>query len=222
MKLGHSILRQVPAVEILRVTWIHQYYVENDRVRLRAATDLPPTGSRMDSPYDRDARYGNKRSVTWTGYKVHCYSNPVYPRLRAERIEPPTPEQVERLIHSATHSFEKNFCTATLAQLSEETIAKIDALLNTDGAIVDEQVQLKPSDFNNLKTDPGRTSLDTIIKEFDKLQCIRNLALPTNLFTGVSPKVLQQYRQRASVEPPRELRRHPDPIRYTSDGCCNS
>ena len=74
---------------------------------------------------------------------------------------------------------------------------------------------MKPSDFNNLKTDPGRTSLDTILKEFDKLQCIRNLALPANLFTGVSPKVLQQYRQRASVEPPRELRRHPDPIRYT-------
>jgi transposase len=64
-------LRHIPAVEILRLTWIHQYYVENDQVRLRAATDLPPTGTRMDSPYDKDARYGNKRSVTWTGYKVH-------------------------------------------------------------------------------------------------------------------------------------------------------
>ena len=64
-------LRQIPAVEILRLTWIHQYYVENDSLRLRAATDLPPTGTRMDSPYDKDARYGNKRSVTWTGYKVH-------------------------------------------------------------------------------------------------------------------------------------------------------
>lgn len=64
-------LRQIPAVEILRLTWIHQYYVENDQIRLRVATDLPPTGTRIDSPYDRDARYGNKRSVTWTGYKVH-------------------------------------------------------------------------------------------------------------------------------------------------------
>lgn len=41
-----SYLRQIPAVEILRLTWIHQYYVENDQVRLRAATDLPPTGTR--------------------------------------------------------------------------------------------------------------------------------------------------------------------------------
>ncbi len=64
-------LRQVPVIEILRQTWVHQYYVENDQVRWRAATDLPPAGSRFDSPYDPDARYGNKRSTTWTGYKVH-------------------------------------------------------------------------------------------------------------------------------------------------------
>ncbi len=75
-------LRQVPAVKILRQTWVHQYYVENDRVRLRTAADLPPAGSRFDSPYDSDARYGNKRSVTWTGYKVHltetCDENEVH------------------------------------------------------------------------------------------------------------------------------------------------
>ena len=75
-------LRLVPAVEILRQTWIHQYYVEHDQVRLRTATDLAPAGSRFDSPYDPDARYGNKRSVTWTGYKVHltetCDENQVH------------------------------------------------------------------------------------------------------------------------------------------------
>jgi len=64
-------LRQVPVVEILRQTWVDQYYVENGQVRWRAAADLPPAGDRFDSPYDSDARYGNKRSTTWTGYKVH-------------------------------------------------------------------------------------------------------------------------------------------------------
>jgi len=59
--------------EILRQTWVHQYYtnVENDLLCWRAAGDLPPAGKRCDSPYDTDARYGNKRSTTWTGYKVH-------------------------------------------------------------------------------------------------------------------------------------------------------
>jgi transposase len=64
-------LRQLPFIEYLRKTWVHQFYVENGQVKLRAATDLPPAGERADSPYDPDARYGNKRSTTWTGYKVH-------------------------------------------------------------------------------------------------------------------------------------------------------
>jgi hypothetical protein len=38
-------LRQLPAVEILRLTWIHQYYVKKEQVRLRATADLPPTSS---------------------------------------------------------------------------------------------------------------------------------------------------------------------------------
>jgi len=64
-------LRQIPVVDILRQTWMHQYYVDNSQVCWRTAGDLPPAGNRFDSPYDPDARYGNKRSTTWMGYKVH-------------------------------------------------------------------------------------------------------------------------------------------------------
>jgi len=64
-------LRQIPVVDILRQTWIHQYYMDDDQVCWRTAADLPPAGNRFDSPYDPDARYGNKRSTTWTGYKIH-------------------------------------------------------------------------------------------------------------------------------------------------------
>ncbi len=64
-------LRQLESVEILRQTWIHQYFVENGQLRFRESKNLAPAGNRFDSPYDPDARYGNKRSTTWTGYKVH-------------------------------------------------------------------------------------------------------------------------------------------------------
>jgi len=64
-------LRHIPSVEILRRNWLYQYWVENDQLRLRKAGDLPPAGQRMDSPYDPEAHYGNKRSIKWTGYKVH-------------------------------------------------------------------------------------------------------------------------------------------------------
>lgn len=64
-------LREIPMIEHLRQTWVHQFWVDNGRLRLREAKDLPPAGVRSDSPYDPEARYGNKRSSTWTGYKIH-------------------------------------------------------------------------------------------------------------------------------------------------------
>lgn len=79
---GPDWLRQVPSVNILRQTWVHQYFVDAGKVRLRYAKDLPPAGERYDSPYDTQARYGNKRSTTWTGYKVHltetCDKNSIH------------------------------------------------------------------------------------------------------------------------------------------------
>ncbi|MBW4568775.1 MAG: IS1182 family transposase [Tolypothrix carrinoi HA7290-LM1] len=83
-------LRQIPAIEILRQTWLHQYYIDYTdvpldtigKLRWRNAADLPKAGDRFDSPYDTDARYANKRSTTWTGYKVHitetCDANDVH------------------------------------------------------------------------------------------------------------------------------------------------
>jgi transposase len=65
-------LQEIPTVELLRQTWVHQYYTDaNGQLRLRQAKDLPPAGTRVDSPYDPEAHFGNKRSMTWTGYKVH-------------------------------------------------------------------------------------------------------------------------------------------------------
>lgn len=66
-----SELKTLPTLEILRRTWVNQYQIVQGQVRLRAAKNIPPAGERIDSPYDPDARFGNKRSTTWTGYKVH-------------------------------------------------------------------------------------------------------------------------------------------------------
>jgi len=92
---------------------------------------------------------------------------------------------------------------------------KLDALLKTEGALdEDEHSQFKQSDFNILKTDPGRTSL-AFSREVQKLKRIRQIGLPLSLFSLVPPKIVHHYRRRASTEPPRELRRHPAAIRYT-------
>jgi transposase len=66
-------LRQIEAVEILRLVWLQQYYApnQNGQVRLRESKDSPPGAKRIRSPYDSEARFANKGSKSWIGYKVH-------------------------------------------------------------------------------------------------------------------------------------------------------
>jgi transposase len=66
-------LRDVPAVDILCRVWLQQYYAPDGdgKTRWRTAADVAPSALLINSPYDPEARYSTKRSVTWTGYKVH-------------------------------------------------------------------------------------------------------------------------------------------------------
>src|SRR3954468_14249014 len=66
-----SWLRALPAVQTLRRAWVNQFYLEDDRITWCDRAELPPASLRFDNPYDPDARYGNKRSTTWNGYKAH-------------------------------------------------------------------------------------------------------------------------------------------------------
>ncbi|WP_019503588.1 IS1182 family transposase [Pleurocapsa sp. PCC 7319] len=75
-------LREIPAIKTLRIAWVHQYWINNGQLHWRSHKDLPPAGIRSNSPYDTEARYGNKRHTTWLGYKVHltetCARNRVH------------------------------------------------------------------------------------------------------------------------------------------------
>lgn len=64
-------LSRLDAVEALRQVWLQHFWLEDGKVRLRAAKDLPPSARRLQSPYDVDARYSKKADFTWVGYKVH-------------------------------------------------------------------------------------------------------------------------------------------------------
>jgi transposase len=70
-------LRDLPAVAALRQVWVQQYYRETgargEKVIRREPGEhgLPPGRLKIVSPYDLDARYGEKRGHGWDGYKVH-------------------------------------------------------------------------------------------------------------------------------------------------------
>src|SRR5260370_31995819 len=64
-------LREIPALETLRLVWIQQFYVEEGEVRHRSNDNTPKANQLIASPYDREARLSVKRDTEWTEYKVH-------------------------------------------------------------------------------------------------------------------------------------------------------
>ena len=78
-------LKISPKVEVLQRIWIQQYYWCEGKVywRTKEKWGQPPAGKMIASPDDLEAHYAVKRSMEWTGYKVHftetCQEE--YPRL---------------------------------------------------------------------------------------------------------------------------------------------
>ena len=143
----------------------------------------------------------------------------VYQRFRELQIEPPTAQRIERLVRSSIHQHETDFCHQTFSKLTTENIEQIDILLTTEDPNNPEEKQIpgkiKASDFAFLKTDPGAVGLSSFLSEISKLQRIRVVGLPSDLFSGISPKLVKTYRQRAATEYPYDLRQHQPAIRYT-------
>lgn len=139
-----------------------------------------------------------------------------YQRFRALQLEAPTPARITRIIHSARHTFEQQLYDTTLACLPEQVRAALDALLHVDEHDEEEQEQdAQAIMLQELRMDPGRVGLATVLQEMAKLRRIRELKLPADLFPGIAHKVLAIYRNRASVEEPSRLRAHDTPKRLT-------
>ena len=64
-------LGRLTAVQTLRQVWLQQYWCDQGRVRQREVNQMPPVGAWLRSPFDREARYGAKRTTEWVGYKAH-------------------------------------------------------------------------------------------------------------------------------------------------------
>ncbi len=145
-----------------------------------------------------------------------------YQKCRELKIEPPTPERVDRIVRSAARAYEEKFCAEILSQLTPENQTLLDSLLQTSleepehqSNPGDEKAMLQRSVWQRLKADSGRASIETMFEEIAKLEQLRNLNLPADLFADVPRKILLGLRRRAAVEEPYELRRHPSPLRYT-------
>jgi transposase len=124
-------LRALPAVEILRHCWIGQFWVDNGIVRMRHAGDLPPSPLRTDSPYDPEARYGTKRTMEWSGYKVHF----------TEICSPGVPHLITNVETTAAHTPDASHLARGQDELARQEL--LPARQFVDGAYIGTQLILE-------------------------------------------------------------------------------
>ena len=93
-------LLQVPAVQILQQVWEEQYTSPPEPLRWLNKWGMPAPTQQMISPYDPDARWANKGSRTWVGYKVFLTEtcDPEQPRLITHVATTPASTADEMLV----------------------------------------------------------------------------------------------------------------------------
>ena len=142
--------------------------------------------------------------------------NLVYNKFEDMHIEPPTNDQINRIIRTAVSVSEKKFFQEIFENLPKKSILLIDSLINN--FILSEEAESSSDGkftFNELRSDPGRIGLESILKEIEKLRIIQQLELPENILNNTPNKILKKYKQRIISEDISEIRRHPETIRYS-------
>lgn len=164
-------------------------------------------------------KIANKLSTMVLSYESN-YENlkeEFYKQFRSLKLVPPSPERVERAIKSVIHTYETKFFKETFEKLSEGTISKMETFITTlvTNDEIDSECSMKSMSFTELRGEPSSISLESVFREIKKLQAIRSLAIPDNLFDNIPPRVVNRYKFRAVSEKLPELRRHPEYVRYT-------
>jgi transposase len=153
----------LPAVNVLRWVWIQQYtFSEDGEIRWRKPEHgFPPVSKLIKTPHDLEARFSQKRSTHWVGYKVHLTEtcDPDRPNLVTHVLTTPAttpdskalPEVEKNLIAKklapGTHLVDAGYVTADNL-VSSET-AKIELL---GPALPDTTWQGKEPDAFDLST----------------------------------------------------------------------
>ena len=127
-------------------------------------------------------------------------------RCRELAIEPPTSDRVERIARSALRAHEDRFHNGIYGRLLPATRERLDALLRPEKAgdeesgadAQDEAAGSAPAVLLKLRGSPGRPGLASMQDELTKLELIRGIDLPADLFDQAAPRDLERCRQRES------------------------
>lgn len=122
----------------------------------------------------------------------------------ANRFERPASSALSRLVAAAERQFEQRLFQQIVSHLNPQQEACLEALLNTSDG---------PSNFIELRADPGSASLKSIVRTINRLQLLRDISLSESLLESLHPALVERYRLRAGAEDVWALKRHPKAIR---------
>lgn len=153
-------------------------------------------------PHDPEARHGRDAALDW---------------CRRQHLEPPTPDSLARLIRSAVHDFETRQHGAVVARLPAASQTAIDRWLSGDDPEPEaaEVGALAAPSLAQLRADPGKPGLGSLLAGLAKLRSIDELGLRAEVFAGVPTQFIDRACRRCATESIRDLRRHPPTIRYS-------
>ncbi|MGI5289757.1 hypothetical protein ACQEVF_41350 [Nonomuraea polychroma] len=101
-------------------------------------------------------------------------------RCRTLKIEPPG--RVDRIVRAGRARFEREFCLHVLNGLSADSARSLwELATGEDGFLLE------------LKSDPGRLGLETLLEEIVKLRRAKALGLPADLFGGYSDRLVASW-----------------------------
>src|SRR3989442_6342586 len=86
------------------------------------------------------------------------------------------------------------------------------ALVSTPATEGEEEEELP---LSLLRLDPGPVGVERALAEIAKLRALRAIGLPSDLFEGYAPKLVERLRRRVAAESPSHIRQHPQAIRMT-------
>lgn len=130
----------------------------------------------------------------------------VHSFLLKNKIQAPSEKELNRLIRSAHNRFLQNFHRDVATKLPTTSRQALEKTL-TDSE--------EPNGFNGLKSDPGRVSLDNILRTCNQLHFIRSLKLSTAMFGSASTKFLMRLKQMASNDTAWDMKQRPVDRRHS-------
>ena len=148
--------------------------------------------------------------VAPSGERAEVMVQAVLDRCRRDRIEPPSPGRIARLVGSARARFDDRFARLTVSGLSLTAIVGLNALLEPG-----DEAEETPSELALIRRQPGAVGIESVLDELAKLAILRGFALPIDLLSSVSPRVVDARRDRAMSEVPAALAAHRDHVRIT-------